>query len=54
VQQGHEFKVIVTNKITGAGKVARFHEGRGYQEKALWGVEEPGANGICSGAPFGG
>ena len=33
VQQGHEFKVIVTNKITGAGKVARFHEGRGYQEK---------------------
>ena len=33
VHQGHEFKVIVTNKITGAGKVARFHEGRGYQEK---------------------
>ena len=33
MQQGHEFKVIVTNKITGAGKVARFHEGRGYQEK---------------------
>jgi hypothetical protein len=33
VQQGHEFKVIVTNKITAAGKVARFHEGRGYQEK---------------------
>ena len=33
VQQGHEFKVIVTNKITGAGKVARFQEGRGYQEK---------------------
>jgi len=33
VQQGHEFKVIVTNKITTAGKVARFHEGRGYQEK---------------------
>jgi hypothetical protein len=25
--------VIVTNKLTGAGKVARFHEGRGYQEK---------------------
>src|ERR1700751_6387582 len=33
VQEGHEFKVIVTNKTTGAGKVARFHEGRGYQEK---------------------
>jgi len=33
VQQGHEFKVIVTNKTTAAGKVARFHEGRGYQEK---------------------
>jgi hypothetical protein len=33
VQQGHEFKVIVTNKTTVAGKVARFHEGRGYQEK---------------------
>ena len=33
VQQGHEFKVIVTNKTTAAGNVARFHEGRGYQEK---------------------
>jgi hypothetical protein len=33
VQQGYEFKVIVTNKTAGAGKVARFHEGRGYQEK---------------------
>jgi hypothetical protein len=33
VQEGHEFKVIVTNKTTAAGKVARFHEGRGYQEK---------------------
>jgi hypothetical protein len=27
VPQGHEFKVIVTNKTTAAGKVARFHEG---------------------------
>jgi hypothetical protein len=33
VEEGQEFKVIVTNKRTGAGKVARFHEGRGYQEK---------------------
>jgi hypothetical protein len=33
VQQGYEFKVIVTNKTATAGKVARFHEGRGYQEK---------------------
>jgi hypothetical protein len=54
VQQGHEFKVIVTNKITGAGKVARFHEGRGLSGKDLWGVEEPGANGIRAGTPFGG
>jgi hypothetical protein len=33
VQQGREFKVIVTKKTTAAGKVARVHEGRGYQEK---------------------
>jgi hypothetical protein len=33
VEQGYEFKVIVTNKTAAAGKVARFHEGRGYQEK---------------------
>ncbi len=33
VERGHEFKVIVTNKKVGAGNVARFHEGRGYQEK---------------------
>lgn len=33
VEQGHEFKVIVTNKKVIAGQVARFHEGRGYQEK---------------------
>jgi hypothetical protein len=30
-----QYKVIVTNKCTGAGKVAAFHEGRGYQEKIL-------------------
>jgi len=54
VQQGHEFKVILTNKTTAAGKVARFHEGPGLSGEDLWGVEEPGANGICSGAPFGG
>jgi hypothetical protein len=33
VQQGYEFKVIVTNKMAAAGKVARFHEAPGYQEK---------------------
>jgi hypothetical protein len=33
VEQGYEFKVIVTNKTAAVGKVARFHEGRGYQEK---------------------
>jgi Transposase DDE domain group 1 len=33
VEQGYEFKVIVTNKTATAGKVAHFHEGRGYQEK---------------------
>ena len=33
MEQGYEFKVIVTNKTTAAGKVARFHEDRGYQEK---------------------
>ena len=33
VERGHEFKVIVTNKKAAAGNVARFHEGRGYQEK---------------------
>jgi hypothetical protein len=30
-----QFKVVVTNKSTGAGRVAAFHEGRGYQEKIL-------------------
>jgi hypothetical protein len=30
---GYEFKVIVTNKKTTAGRAARFHEGRGAQEK---------------------
>ena len=33
VQEGYEFKVIITNKTGAAGKVAHFHEGRGYQEK---------------------
>jgi hypothetical protein len=28
-----QHKVILTNKISGAGKVAAYHEGRGYQEK---------------------
>lgn len=35
VAQGYEFKVIVTNKRTTAGRVARFHEGRGAQEKVF-------------------
>jgi hypothetical protein len=30
-----QYKVIITNKRTGAGRVAAFHEGRGYQEKIL-------------------
>ncbi len=29
---GYAFKVVVTNKSCGAGKVIRFHEGRGSQE----------------------
>jgi len=33
MEKDHEYKAIVTNKRSGAGKVARFHEGRGYQEK---------------------
>lgn len=33
VQEGYEFKVIVTNKRGLPGSVARYHEGRGYQEK---------------------
>lgn len=33
VERDHEYKVIVTNKKVIAGQVARFHEGRGYQEK---------------------
>ena len=28
-----KYKVVVTNKRGGAGRVAAFHEGRGYQEK---------------------
>jgi hypothetical protein len=32
-EEGHDFKVILTNKGTAAGKVCHFHEGRGYQEK---------------------
>ena len=33
VEEGYEFKVIVTNKKGLAGSVVRYHEGRGYQEK---------------------
>jgi Transposase DDE domain group 1 len=33
VESGFDYKVIVTNKEIGAGRVARFHEGRGSQEK---------------------
>ena len=28
-----QYKVIITNKSTGVGRVAAYHEGRGYQEK---------------------
>ncbi len=31
-EEGFEFKVIITNKTVGAGRVLRFHEGRGAQE----------------------
>lgn len=32
-EEGYDHKVIITNKRVAAGKVCRFHEGRGYQEK---------------------
>ena len=32
VEHGYEFKVILTNKTIGAGRVAAFHNGRGSQE----------------------
>lgn len=35
VERNYDYKVIVSNKRGRAGKVARFHEGRGYQEKIL-------------------
>jgi hypothetical protein len=54
VQQGYEFKVIVTNKVTAAGKVARFHEGRGYQEKLYGELKGQAQMGACAGTPFGG
>ena len=33
IEKDYAYKVIVTNKKIIAGQVARFHEGRGYQEK---------------------
>jgi len=33
IEEGYDHKVIITNKHVAAGKVCRFHEGRGYQEK---------------------
>jgi len=33
VDHQYQYKVIVTNKGIGAGRVAAFHEGRGYQEQ---------------------
>lgn len=32
VSSGRQYKVIMTNKSLGAGRVAAFHEGRGCQE----------------------
>lgn len=32
-EEGYEYKVIITNKKVRSGSVARYHEGRGYQEK---------------------
>jgi hypothetical protein len=47
VQQGYEFKVIVTNKTAVAGKVARFHEGRGCQEKLYGELKGQAQMGLC-------
>jgi len=33
VEHDYQYKVIITNKKLTAGRVAAFHEGRGYQEK---------------------
>lgn len=33
VEEGYDYKVIVTNKKNRAGAVVRYHEGRGYQER---------------------
>ena len=33
VEEGFDYKVVVSNKGCRAGRVASFHEGRGYQEK---------------------
>ena len=33
VEEGFEYKVVVTNKRGAAGGAVRYHEGRGYQEK---------------------
>lgn len=42
VEEGYEHKVIVTNKSGLAGGVARYHEGRGYQER-IFGEIKSGA-----------
>ena len=35
IEHEHKYKVIITNKKDAAAEVLDFHEGRGYQEKAL-------------------
>ena len=54
VQQGYEFRVIVTNKTAGADKVAHFHKGRGYQEKLYGELKGQAQMGACAGTPVGG
>ena len=48
MQEGYEFKVIITNKTGAAGKVAHFHEGRGYQEKIYAELKNHARDGLCS------
>ena len=51
VEKGWEYKVIITNKKTSTGKVAKYHEGRGYQEQIFGELKTQGAlkRGVRSG-----
>lgn len=41
-EKGYEFKVIVTNKKNSARKIAKYHEGRGYQEQIFGELKDQG------------